>query len=166
MIYSGNAPWLDRSLKLSLSFEPFLLSIAESIAKEAGKRRKEDAVQNIKTALSVILFNLLRSHALHPSQGVRMDLSSDGYPKGPLNPYRLGIRSVRKVVKYLANSNPPLIHKKGGNFDKVRGLKYSTEIWISDDLKIKILNYMKDYKSYQIIPMNYIHYPLLVTHLE
>ncbi|MER9328980.1 hypothetical protein [Mesorhizobium sp. M0488] len=160
MIYNGNSPWLDRSQKLSSRFDQFLTPIAENIVKKAGKRRKEDAVQNVKTALSVILANVLRSHALHPTYGVRIDLSNDGYPEGPFNPRRLGIRSVRKVVNYLANSNPQLIHKKGGNRDKVRGFQYPTEIWISDFLKDAILTHMAQEKSTSINPSNSYSLPI------
>lgn len=143
MIYDGNSPWLDRSLKLPSSFGPFLSPIAENIAKETGKRRKEDAVKNITTALSVILFNLLRSRALHPSYGVRIDLSNDGYPKGQFNPYQLGIRAVSKVVSYLTNSNPPLAHRRGGNFDRERRIGYTTELFASAkliDMLIEFIN--------------------------
>lgn len=139
MIYNGNSPWLDRSRKLSSVFDPFLWPIAETIAKGTGKRRKQDAVENIKTALSVIFFNLLRSYALHPSHGVRVHLSSDGYPKGRYNPHQLGIRAVGKVVRYLTNSNPPLARKRGGNRNRDLGVGYVTELMASDLLTDALL---------------------------
>lgn len=143
-MYNSNSPWLDRSLRLSSLFEPLLSSIAEDIATEAGKRPRQDAVENIKTALSVILVNLIRSCALHPSRGVRIDLSNDGYRQGPFNPNQLGIRAVSKVVRFLSQSNPPLVQKRGGNFDKKRGRGYATEIWASEPLKEILINSIRE----------------------
>ncbi|TPL51613.1 hypothetical protein [Mesorhizobium sp. B2-4-6] len=144
MIYNGNSPWLDRTLRLSSSLDPFVSPIAENIAKGAGKQRREHAVHNIKTALSVILANLLRSYALQPSHGIKIDLSNDGFLKGPFNPFEVGIRAIRKVVDYLVGSNPPLIHKRGGNFDKLRGVGYPTELWISERLLKNVTNFIKE----------------------
>ncbi|MBZ9808315.1 hypothetical protein [Mesorhizobium sp. ESP-6-2] len=144
MIYNGNSPWLDRSLRLSLSFESFLHPIAERIAKEGGKRRREHAVDNIKTALSVILANLLRSYALQPSLGIKIDLSNDAFPRGPFNPLGLGIRAIRKVVDFLARSSLPLIHRRGGNFDKQRAVGYPTELRISEILLDEVMKFIKD----------------------
>ncbi|RWK22307.1 MAG: hypothetical protein EOR43_17205 [Mesorhizobium sp.] len=118
--------------------------MAETIAAEGGKRRKQDAVDNIKTALSVILANLLRSYALQPSVGIKVDLSNDAFPEGPFNPLRLGIRAIRKVLGYLIGSTPPLIQKRGGNFDRQREVGYSTELWASDKLIDDLAVFIKE----------------------
>ncbi|WFP65110.1 hypothetical protein [Mesorhizobium sp. WSM4904] len=154
MIYDRNCPRLDRSQKLSSLFDPYLWPIAESIVAKAGKRRKKDAVENVKTALSVILFNLLRAHALHPSRCVQIYLGNNGYKKGQFNPYQLGIRAVRKVVDYLTGSTPSLAYKRGGNFGVELGKGYTTIVMASDSLITSIDDYINKSICNEYIPIN------------
>lgn len=160
MIYNRNSPWLDRSLKLAPLFEPLLSPIATNIAGKAGKRRKTDGIANIETALSVILANLLQQSALAPSSGLRIDLSNDGYPKGTLNPHCLGIRAIRKVMEYLKSSDPPLIAKRGGNFDKERGKGYTTEILANNVLINKLLLHLRELKISDKNLIDIYNYPI------
>lgn len=143
MSYDHNAPWLDRSMKLSSVFDGFLDPMAEEIAGKGKKQPKKDWVRNIKTALSVILANLLRVSALAPWSGLRIDLSNDGYPKNSYNPNQVGIRAIRKVVDALSESNPQLISKRGGNFDKDIKKGYPTNIEISKELYMNLMIYIR-----------------------
>lgn len=141
MKYTKKAPWLDYQIKLSSVFDDFLNSTIKDLIEKSGNARRADAFKGMETALSVIIANLLTQHAVHPEIGLRVDLSNDGYPKGPFNPHELGIRAVRSVIDYLDTHEPSLIYKKGGNLDRISGNGHVTQIWGSDPLIDELVKY-------------------------
>lgn len=133
MIYIKNAPWLDYSLIISPNPGEILHKILDDLTFASGKKRK-DAIRGIEIAFGVIVANLLLQRAVHPDIGIQVDLSNDGYPKGAFNPHKLGIRAMRHVIGYMETSNPPMIYKRGGNYDRKSNISYPTQISGSEEL--------------------------------
>ena len=134
MTYTRFAPWLDNRTILSPVFDDFLNETIDKLIENSGKANRRDAVESRKVALSVISANILRQCYVHPSIGLRIDLSNDGYSEGQFNPNKLGIRAIRDVIGYLENHVPPLITKRGGNYDREIGIGHVTQIWGTDEM--------------------------------
>ena len=138
MIYRTHSLPLNQAFKLSPAFDGFLTRYANDILQKAGRTARVDTINNLKNALGVILGNLLRLSVIHPESALQIDLSNDGYPKGPFNPHRLNPRSVRSVVVYLTQHRPQLIQKSGGNYDRTSKIGYPTRIMPTKHLTDKI----------------------------
>ena len=155
MNYIRNCPWLNISLKLNAEIDSKLLDISHKIDASAGGSGRSDSIRNITNALSTISANVLRQYSLSTHRNLKIDLSNDAYPKGPFNPNRIGVHSFRKVINYMKANNPAYINIAGGNYDRVSGVGYPTQIVGTDeflDLLFKLIS-RENSNKYSIYPI-------------
>ncbi|WP_214471759.1 hypothetical protein [Mesorhizobium sp. dw_380] len=121
-----HAKWLRRNLRLGEGFDRFVNEMAERVRVRAGRADRIDVVGNLRNALSVIVANLYKSHLNDENRYVIIDRSNDGYPTGPYNPLRINRRAIQDCLDYLSNDLPSYVEQRGGNFDSIAGIGYTT----------------------------------------
>lgn len=119
---------LKYEMRLPIPYESMVHRLAEAVCGRKGGRPRRDVVQATVNALDVILANLLRAHYRDPNLFIALPLRNGSYPAGPYNPFRLGIRAVRRTVHYLQDSDPPYVESMGGNNDPATGKGYYTRL--------------------------------------
>lgn len=132
MRYIESSPWMDISLQMHARFDDELLNISRKMDAAGNGTGRKDAIWNIKNAFSVVCANAIKQKYCFPRLNIRICLKNDAYPSGLFNPNRIGIASIRNVYRYLLSDDVKFIDSCGGNYDRNRGVGYTTQIRPND----------------------------------
>lgn len=112
-------------IRLPVQCDAYLDRTTEQVRLHSGRTNRPDLVRNLKTALSVILANLFRCHQIDENRYVKILASNRSYTSGRMNPLGLSPRIVRTVLDYLNREDLEYVQRRGGNFDRIRGITYT-----------------------------------------
>lgn len=139
----NHAKWLDLRFAFSERFRPFVMTTAARMLK-GDKAARADVHRNNQKAISVILANIIRNNSIDRSIYTIIRRKNASYPENELiNPLNLQIRSVARVLDYFISEEVGYLSERGGNFDSISNLGYTSRYRARDNLFKDIIDYEK-----------------------